>query len=131
MTQDTLRAALREADRIFQWLERRTIYQDSDIKAVHALVRAALAATPPQPAAEPVAWQPIENAPKDGTALLLWVPEAGGAWAAGPWRGHWSPVYDRWMAHLPVKVDGKLGVTKLHAQPTHYHRLPAPPKDQT
>lgn len=38
--------ALREADRIFCWLERRTIYQDSDIKAVHAKIRAALAAHP-------------------------------------------------------------------------------------
>jgi len=53
-------------------------------------------------------WQKIETAPKDGTTVLLYIPDAGGGIACG----HWDV---RWCASEYLVV------------PTHWRALPPPP----
>jgi hypothetical protein len=61
-------------------------------------------------------WQPIETAPKDGTAILVFhnrmVIEA---WYSG-----------RWGRFVQSETGGHNGIA-----PTHWMPLPAPPKEDT
>lgn len=62
-------------------------------------------------------WQPIEMAPKDGTAILV----------SDGWRTHcveWFEEFEWWGVD-----DNKLGPFRLRgAAPTHWMPLPPPPK---
>jgi Protein of unknown function (DUF551) len=73
------------------------------------LMRAALEA------AARACWQPIETAPKDGTAILLCV----GRWMT---VGHWHRVAGGWSSNGPVYSP-----YGLDEQPTHWQPLPEPP----
>jgi hypothetical protein len=69
------------------------------------------------------AWQPIETAPKDGTAILL------GA-RGGSWIGKWLPVYT--SGYVPDNKWSSLMLNHDHMgekwqQPTHWMPLPAAP----
>lgn len=80
--------------------------------ASQAAMRAALEA------AERAAWRPIEEAPKDGTALLVWdarwkeCMRAACTGAHSDVRGDWFSVSDGYW--LP--------------NPTHFRPLPPPPE---
>lgn len=72
-------------------------------------------------------WQPIETAPKDGRAMLLSRPDAGGAWI-----GKYEPVYgsgyrpdNPWFS-LMLNRDYLPKPTKSSA-PTHWMPIPATP----
>ncbi len=62
--------------------------------------------------ATPVAWMPIESAPKDGTVVLFATPEPG------DWRYHMSRADDRW--------NGAYWLNKA----THWMHLPAAPRGE-
>jgi hypothetical protein len=68
-------------------------------------------------------WQPIETAPKDGTAILLWAPYY--AWSV--WQGCWSGT--GWIVPNPVIGDdlSVAGHLPLGGYPTHWQPLPPPP----
>jgi hypothetical protein len=85
-------------------------------------------AAPAQPEmqAAPIAWQPIESAPKDGTRVLLGWDDDGSEAVAGNWSvdkyatkpcSYWTN--DR--EHLFGKVHTRLN------PPTHWQALPPPP----
>lgn len=60
-------------------------------------------------------WQPIESAPKDGTAVLLYDPttESGGFVFEGAWENGWYD-YGDWFDRTP----------------THWIPLPSPPRSE-
>lgn len=68
-------------------------------------------------------WQPIETAPKDGTVIDLWVPDAKNA----KYSAHRIPSCkwdDKkgWVLDLiPIKISS------LTDAPTHWMPLPEPP----
>lgn len=63
---------------------------------------------------DPVAWQSIETAPKDGTRILLHpAVEVHDAWS----KGYWSEQHKCWIAGGSAS-----GVTH-----THWMKLPEPP----
>ena len=61
---------------------------------------------------EPVGWQPIDTAPKDGVAVLLWCPERKNThkcyWRDGAWQRNNDTLIE---------------------EPTHWMPLPDPPKE--
>jgi hypothetical protein len=62
-------------------------------------------------------WQPIETAPKDGTAIDIWArkPDGGGQrWTDIVWENGW------------VSVEGKL--SDKYWTYTHWMPIPNPPK---
>lgn len=98
-----------------------------EMLAVAAELRAMIADAPQPPASvsQWPAWQPIETAPKDGTALLLWE-EASihpfvGWWAMGGWK----------VSHEHVDAeggwDGAVVVDRLQLPITHWMPLPPDP----
>lgn len=98
-----------------------------EMLAVAADLRAMLADAPQPPASvsQWPAWQPIETAPRDGTALLLWE-EASihpfvGWWAMGGWH----------VSHEHVDAeggwDGAVVVDRLIMPITHWMPLPPDP----
>lgn len=78
-----------------------------------------------------VEWQPIETAPKDGSAILLWDAEREVA-IVGMWLSFagtnspdsYEPAYSGWdsISGVPTWLDAS-----PDAQPTHWMPLPAPP----
>ena len=71
-------------------------------------------------------WQPIETAPKDGTAVLLWL---GAPWSEVR-QMWWYDPWDVWLAageDEPDAGDERFGCGS--AIPTHWMPLPAPPSD--
>lgn len=65
-------------------------------------------------------WQPIETAPKDGTNILLFIPE-------------WRPEYQRVVGHWGRSFFGEkwfdnVGMKALSCRPSHWMPLPEPPK---
>lgn len=73
-------------------------------------------------------WQPIETAPKDGSAVLLSRPDSGGSWI-----GKYEPVYQSgyrpdnpWFS-LMLNRDYLSKPLKSSA-PTHWMPLPAAPQ---
>jgi hypothetical protein len=73
-------------------------------------------------------WQPIETAPKDGTPILVYCPDARKPHESitaaryipyTPTWGYWEPcVADHESERWP----------RLKDQPTHWMKLPAPPR---
>lgn len=62
-------------------------------------------------------WQPIETAPKDGTAILVYAGQFC-------YCVEWVEEFDWWAVE-----DNKLGPFRLRGQaPTHWMPLPPPPK---
>ena len=68
-----------------------------------------------------MSWQPIETAPKDGEAVLLWCP-ADEDWQSFVTSGWYeSGIFDRrWYACTDEQP--------MEPQPTHWMPLPAPPE---
>jgi hypothetical protein len=80
------------------------------IRAIEQAVRSKLGAG--------VGWQPIETAPMDGTAILLFT---GG----GVIEGHW--IYREWQqCAISCSYDGAGGPV-FECVPTHWMPLPPPP----
>lgn len=81
--------------------------------------RAWLAATKDIAALSQPAWRPISEAPRDGTAILLYEDDSvTTAWWYKHWReGFWYTGYDC-ADHGSFKVE----------RPTHWMPLPAPPE---
>jgi len=72
---------------------------------------------------KPEGWQPIETAPKDGTAIML------GA-RCGAWIGKYLPIYQ--SGYKPENPWSSLMLNHDHLsekryQPTHWMPLPPPP----
>lgn len=67
-----------------------------------------------------MAWQPIETAPKDGTAFLGWLPDRQG-FVARQDIGICS--WSEWGGGI-WSLGGHTSVT---SQPTHWMPLPEPP----
>ena len=63
-------------------------------------------------------WEPIETAPRDESALLLWFPDAELKVRAAFWSpdGDWFEY--EWSGHP---------ITDLCGQPTHWMPIPKPP----
>ena len=75
------------------------------------------------------AWQPIATAPRDGTPVLIYMPEASRkrvmeAYWATPWEG--APEEQCWWS-TPHGPAGR-GYTILQKAVTHWMPLPAPPQ---
>lgn len=65
---------------------------------------------------EPLLWQPIETAPKDGTRILVWPYWSDGLPAEVKWR-NMKRTAGRW----------EYGGLFCNANPTHWMPLPAAP----
>lgn len=68
-------------------------------------------------------WKPIEEAPKDGTSVLLASPKANGKWRI------WSS--DGWRVRLRYIHEDPRGYwvgQGSRNDPTHWRPLPAPPE---
>lgn len=67
-------------------------------------------------------WQPIETAPKDGTAILLYCTKFyfGSGVYLGSWAGTFFEVCTEGETDFPYSDDGA----------THWMPLPAPPKEE-
>ena len=71
-----------------------------------------------QPERQPMQWQPIETAPRDGTAIL--VSEGRSCYCV-----EWIEEFDWWAVD-----DNKLGPFRLRGQaPIHWMPLPPPPPE--
>lgn len=83
-------------------------------------------------------WQPIETAPKDGTKVLLWVPELND-WVRSYWKGGF--IGDYWVnqygngpyCHVvyepnPLRPEFFEGVYR-RIEPTHWMLSPTKPKN--
>jgi len=70
-------------------------------------------------------WQPIETAPKDGTAILAW-PINGNGFYSKDEEDRISYVV-RWYARNAVWLEAS-GEEYMQCYPTHWMPLPAPPK---
>jgi hypothetical protein len=68
-------------------------------------------------AGEPVAWMPIETAPKDGTYILVTNEEAGGAWVA-----KWEPVYA--SGYMPRNPWSSMMLNTWHLPNRHASSTP-------
>lgn len=74
-------------------------------------------------------WQPIETAPRDGTAILVYgqglLRELDGNCAVVRWDGLEHSSIKWWQIH-----EGKHGPYDLRGpSPTHWQPLPDPPKE--
>jgi hypothetical protein len=77
-------------------------------------------------------WQPIETAPKDGTAILLWYPDLHQKWQKGYWydkveimNGVETYRIQKWLTSMGAFRYGE----EPDPQPTHW-MLPEPPDAQ-
>ena len=78
-------------------------------------------------AADRAAWEKIENAPKDGTWIVMFFPEvyeSNGisirSWQKGTWNGcEYEAWVDCFMQIKPTKI------------PTHWRPLPEPPEKES
>lgn len=83
---------------------------------------------------EPVAWQPIETAPKDGSKVLLfWYGNNTKFISVAVWRGDKAPDYP-WRSAETGSAIGGFGQCHLEEKErtweqgaTHWMPLPAPP----
>ena len=98
--------------------------QDGDLDDVererYETLRAALSA------ALAAAWRPIEEAPKDGTRILIWFVHANAAYSKDPVGEGWEAVHEAcWIDHNGGgwTWHGLCGVA------TKWMPLPSPPKN--
>jgi hypothetical protein len=75
-------------------------------------------------------WRPIESAPRDGTAILLWGPycsnAAVAAWGRAGMHNHWVCMADGISA---VEYMSDFGTEYATFEvPTHWMPLPSPPE---
>lgn len=76
-------------------------------------------------------WQPIETAPRDGTAVLLYQPWKSGreTLCIGHYANGWINQLCLYCAHDQArKFGGEIGNEVSHCDPTHWMPLPEPPK---
>jgi hypothetical protein len=77
--------------------------------------------SPRSPQPESAEWQPIEKAPKDGTELLLWSPQADDVALTGYHHvGRWCDYLDGWA----ICAD------EYTTTPSHWMPLPSPPRHE-
>lgn len=70
-------------------------------------------------------WQPIETAPKDGTAILAWPIWGGGFYSP---EGETQIAYVmRWEERKSIWVEAS-GEEYMQCSPTHWMPLPPAPK---
>ena len=73
---------------------------------------------------EPMTWQPMATAPKDGTHILVWFPQSG-VWEVFMHRFDQDDTEGWWCVsdnkNEPMPLRGWV------IQPTHWMPLPAPP----
>ncbi len=79
------------------------------------------------------AWQPIETAPKDGTLVLLFVPDGhtNGERGPGVTVGSYDPRTQKevdFAPHSPQWVCYDTDQEPSSCYPTHWMRLPSPPE---
>ena len=101
-------------------LEDGTIIQDRKCFPLRQIYKPSGWTETPLYAHPPTQWQGIESAPRDGKAVLLWVPADDGwdAYVASGW--YESGAFDRrWYAAVDENP--------LSPQPTHWMPLPTPP----
>jgi hypothetical protein len=81
------------------------VYTETDRKRDEAItaLRQLLEAEPVQ---EPVAWQPIETAPQDGTKILGWNEEFGARETQMTFYGEGSPGFSAWKSGKGSKESG-------------------------
>jgi len=74
-----------------------------------------------------MAWQPIETAPKDGTAVLLYKPdeEMMGSYTL---VGFWDKQWCNWAGDGDALVYFSYLYQKEYGHPTHWQPLPEPPE---
>ena len=74
-------------------------------------------------------WQPIETAPRDGTKIILYVE---GSVVEGHFDDHYGwgddTEAEKWRV-VSLPFHGCDCCSHPNALPTHWHPLPAPPKD--
>ena len=73
-------------------------YTDQQQNCIYRHMMAALSGFKPATMSDEkpgIKWQPIEDAPKDGTWVLLWYPERGAVFGA------WDVPFFRWAAAKP------------------------------
>lgn len=79
---------------------------------------------------EPINWQPIETAPKDGTQLLFWT--VHDTVEVGEWFQITSFHYEVAGDNLYRRVPHTYGNSwNTQSQPTHWAPLPPGPNGQT
>jgi len=99
-----------------QWLRQTSEVGGGDPKNARSwpIAGDAVYTTPPaqpSPVQEPVAWQPIETAPKGSVAILVWCPKRMNIYAAYPYKSDWCAF----------------GGGVLSETPTHWMPMPAAP----
>ena len=71
-------------------------------------------------------WRPIADAPKDGSTILIYSPNASRAVREVSWSIPYEGATDGWWA-TPHGPQGR-GYTILPESPTHWKPLPPPPE---
>ena len=72
---------------------------------------------------EPTDWQPIETAPRDGSKVLLWLPDPR---TLDPVIiGRWS--FDSWWTHDDRWMNDHSDESEFDIAPTYWQPLPEPP----
>ncbi len=66
-------------------------------------------------------WLPIEEAPLDGTMIILWDEKSYGKLVLGAmwWHGNW---------YYKMEMSGQAIPIRLSSPPSHFMYYPAPPK---
>jgi hypothetical protein len=115
MLPDDVREMAERLKRVYAGEAPSSVYGDRDVEVGKLkLARDAAMEAGRRMDAERREWLPIEQAPKDGTRILVWFEASGGPAVT---IASWSRVADRWMTY---------GFT-LVGDPDGWQPLPAPP----